>query len=73
MTGGQAVLGYKVRAYKLDSRNRVVSTYTTGRTAANVRTLVYRLPRGRYTFVVLAENSVGASAWSARSRIVTAR
>ncbi len=73
VTGGQAILGYKVRAYKLDSRNRVIGTYTTGRTAANVRTLVYRLPRGRYAFVVLAENGVGASAWSAKSRIVTAR
>ncbi|ROR90120.1 fibronectin type III domain-containing protein [Nocardioides aurantiacus] len=73
VTGGQAVRGYKVRAYKLDSRNRVVRTYTTARTAANVRTLVYRLPRGRYTFVVTAENGLGASPWSSRSRIVTAR
>ncbi|KQT94129.1 hypothetical protein ASG49_04250 [Marmoricola sp. Leaf446] len=73
VTGGQAILGYRVRAYKLDSRNRVVRTYTTGRTAANVRALVYRLPQGRYTFVVTAENGLGASPWSSRSVIVTAR
>lgn len=72
-TGGQAILGYRVRAYKLDARNRVVRTYTTGRTAANVRALVYRLPKGRYTFVVTAENGLGASPWSSRSVVVSAR
>lgn len=72
-TGGQALLGYRVKASRLDSYNRVVATYTSARVAPSARSIVYRLPRGRYTFVVLAENGIGASAWSAKSRIVTAR
>ncbi|WP_445257208.1 M12 family metallo-peptidase [Nocardioides aurantiacus] len=72
-TGGQAILGYRVKAYQLDSRNRVVRTYTSSRVGASVRSLVWRLPKGRYSFLAQAENGLGGSAWSARSGTVTAR
>ena len=72
-TGGQAILGYRIKAYQLDSRNRVVRTYTSSRVGASVRSLVWRLPKGRYSFLAQAENGLGGSAWSARSGTVTAR
>lgn len=72
--GGTAITRYRVAARKLDSRNRTVGTYySTTYPAASARSLGMRLPRGRYQFVVMAWNKVGASPWSTASRIVTAR
>lgn len=72
-TGGAAITKYRVRAQKRDSRNRVIRTYYSGYYGSTTRALVWRLPRGRYSFAVMAWNRVGASAWSRSSSIVTAR
>ncbi|WP_460815362.1 M12 family metallo-peptidase [Nocardioides korecus] len=72
--GGAPITRYRVAARKLDSRNRTVATYyASSYSAPTARSLSMRLPRGRYQFVVMAWNSVGASTWSSASRIVTAR
>lgn len=72
-TGGAAITKYRVRAQQRDSRNRVIRTYYSTYLGPTTRALVWRLPRGRYSFTVMAWNRVGASAWSRSSSIVTAR
>ena len=71
--GGSAVTGYQVRAQRLNSSGAVVKTITSAWLAPSARALKLRLVKGRYRFVVVARNRIGASAWSAPSRIVRAR
>lgn len=71
--GGAPVTGYRVYAYKLNSRNQVVAVkYSTMRPAGK-RSFVFPLAAGRYKFRVIAYNRIGKSVFSAYSRIVTAR
>jgi hypothetical protein len=72
-TGGARVSGYQVFAQRLDARGRVVSTTASGRVGSSARSLVMRLRAGTYRFRVVALNSVGKSALSARSNAVRAR
>ena len=72
-TGGAAITGYRIRALKLSSRNRVVRVLVTSYVPASARRAVLRLGKGRYAFQVSARNRAGVSAWSARSRVVSAR
>jgi hypothetical protein len=72
-TGGARVSGYQVFAQRLNARGRVVSTTASGRVAPSARSLVMRLRAGTYRFRVVALNSVGKSALSARSNAVRAR
>ncbi|MBO9523983.1 MAG: hypothetical protein J7518_20805 [Nocardioidaceae bacterium] len=71
--GGAAIRGYRVRAFRVDSHGRVVRGYTSALRPASARSLVWRLPKGRYRFRVLAINRVGSSRLSTYSAIVTAR
>lgn len=72
-TGGVAITSYRVRALRLDARNRVARTFSSAYLQPTARALTLRLPRGRYTFSVMAFNRVGASAWSHSSAVVRAR
>jgi hypothetical protein len=72
-TGGAAVTKYRVRALRLDKRNHVVAKYGSAYLSPTARALTMRLPKGRYTFSVMAWNRVGASGWSRSSGIVRAR
>ncbi len=73
-TGGAAITRYRVAARRLDSRGRTVRTYlASSYSRSSDRSLVLRLPRGRYAFVVMAWNRIGSSTWSTPSRAVVAR
>ena len=72
-TGGSAVTGYKVTAYRMSSTGTVLSTTTSTLRPASARTYWMTLPAGRYRFAVRAVNVAGASAYSARSNLVSAR
>lgn len=72
-TGGAAILGYKVRAQRLDSSGRVVRVYTTSMLSSGSRAAALRLARGHYRFRVVAYNRIGSSPLSAASRMVSAR
>lgn len=70
--GGAPVNQYHVRAQKLNSAGRVVST-RTATVSGSARSLTMSLSRGRYRLAVQAHNRVGWGAWSARTSAVTAR
>lgn len=72
-TGGSKIVKYRVRAQRLNSSNRVVRTYGSSYQTSSARALRMKLPRGRYVFSVLANNSIGNSTWSRSSRGVYAR
>ncbi len=71
--GGAQINGYRIYAYKLNSRGQVVATFRTVWVGANLRSANVLLNRGRYRFAVLARNSAGKAPRSARSNAVTAR
>jgi hypothetical protein len=72
-TGGAPITKYRVRAQKLDSRNRVTRTYGSSYLKPTARALTMRLAKGRYVFAVTAYNRVGHSGWSRTSHGVYAR
>lgn len=72
-SGSAAITSYRVYSYKLDSGSRIVRTFTSSLRPATARSFVWRLPKGRYKFRVIAYTRLGASPYSAFSRIVTAR
>lgn len=72
-TGGSAVIGYRVKAMRLNRSGRVVSVKSTRMLSASARVKRMRLTRGRYRFTVVAYNRVGTSPQSAASRVVRAR
>jgi metallopeptidase family M12-like protein len=71
--GGAAITKYRVVARKYDSHGRVVRSYSAAYQKPTTRTLNMRLPTGRYKFVVVAYNRIGASPLSKLSNTVTAR
>ncbi len=72
-TGGAPITKYRVRAERRDSRGRLLQVYTSPYLRPDTRAVVLRLPRGRYSFAVMAVNRVGSSPWSRSSGIVRAR
>lgn len=71
--GGAAITGYRVVAYRLDSRGRVVSTGVSTLRPASARSYAWPLTAGRYRFRVEALNRIGWSSYSAVSGVATAR
>lgn len=71
--GGSAITGYKVFAYKLNWKGKVVKVFKTSKLPASKRAQKMHLPRGRYQFKVRAQNSEGWGKKSAKSNIVRAR
>ncbi len=71
--GGAAIQRYRLVAQKLSRSNRVLRVFSSSYIAPSVRAVSWRLPRGRYSFKVVAYNQAGASGWSASSRSVKAR
>jgi hypothetical protein len=71
--GGSAITGYTAYAYRLNKHGKVIKTYRTALLKASVRSYTGRVPAGQYKFRVVAHNSVGASAYSAFSKVATAR
>ncbi|MBO9523982.1 MAG: fibronectin type III domain-containing protein [Nocardioidaceae bacterium] len=71
--GGYPIRGYKVLAHQLNSRGKIVRTYGSTLRSAASRSYVFRLPKGRYRFRVVALNALGYTAASRYSTIVTAR
>lgn len=72
-TGGAAITGYRLQAVKVSSTGAVLRTYTFSSISASARSKTVGLPAGRYKFRVAASNRIGWGAYSAYSRIVTAR
>lgn len=71
--GGAKITAYKVVAYKLNSRGKIVSSKTSKALSGNARAYSFRLRAGRYKFRVVAYNIKGASPGSKYSKVVTAR
>lgn len=71
--GGATIVGYRVKALRLNSSGRVLRVVTSNLVSPSARTKQMRLAKGRYRFRVIAYNRVGASPVSTVSRIVTAR
>lgn len=73
-TGGTAITGYRVTAWRLSSTGAVLSTSTSAVLPATARAHDMPLPVvGTYRFRVVALNAVGASAASATSNAVSGR
>jgi hypothetical protein len=74
-TGGSAITGYRVIAYRFSGARLVSSKAWPVTLAATARSLKFSglLARGVYRFRVQAVNAVGAGAWSAYSTAVVAR
>ncbi len=72
-TGGAPITKYRVRAERRNRSGRVTRVYTSPYLGATVRSVELRLPRGKYTFSVSAQNRVGSSGWSQASRTVRSR
>ncbi|MFL6174807.1 MAG: fibronectin type III domain-containing protein, partial [Marmoricola sp.] len=72
-TGGSAITGYKVIAYKVTSTGRVVGHVFSKVLSSSTRSYSFGLSAGRYKFRVVAYNGVGMSPYSSYSAVVTAR
>ncbi|WP_183407036.1 fibronectin type III domain-containing protein [Nocardioides marmorisolisilvae] len=72
-TGGSAITGYRVYAYKLSSKGTVVSSKYSAMLGASTRSYRFTLSAGTYRFRVAAYNAVGKSSYSAYSAKVSAR
>lgn len=72
-TGGTAITGYVVAAYRLSPSGRVVAKTTSRVQSAGTRRIEMRLPRGRWVVKVKARNRVGWGALSPRSAAVRPR
>lgn len=72
-TGGLAVRGYVVTAWRYDRTGHLVSTRTSSLRPTAARSLVWALPLGWYRFSVRAVNAVGAGASTGRSALVISR
>jgi hypothetical protein len=71
--GSAGIVGYRVRAERVDSSGRVVKVFSSQLLSAATRTVSLRLGKGHYRFRVVAYNHAGSSPMSAPSRIVRAR
>jgi hypothetical protein len=73
-TGGSAITGYVVTAYRMSTTGAVLQKVVSGSRPGTATSYAMTLPRsGSWRFTVHAVNSVGAGAESARSNLVTAR
>jgi hypothetical protein len=72
-TGGAAVVGYRIKAFRMSNSGRVTKVITSRLVTAGSRALKLRLAKGKYRFRVVAYNKAGTSPLSAMSRTVTAR
>ncbi len=60
-------------AQRIKGSGRVVKSIRSTLVSPHAHALKMRLAKGKYRFVVVAYNSVGASPYSAASRVVRAR
>lgn len=72
-TGGAAITGYRVRAYKYSVGGSLLASYLSVMLSPTSRAYVMKLPSGRYRFKAYAYNKVGVSPASAASNLVIAR
>ncbi|WP_341925269.1 zinc-dependent metalloprotease family protein [Nocardioides psychrotolerans] len=72
-TGGSAVTGYQIVAYKLTSAGAVVRTLISQVVGTSLRSRSLALPSGRYRFAVRARNAAGFGPLGMRSNAVAAR
>lgn len=72
-TGGAPVTGYRLYAYRLNARGRIVERRATPVRSASVRRIQWKLPQGRWVVRVKVRNQAGWSALGARSQRVTPR
>lgn len=71
--GGTPITGYKVFAYQVNAKGKIIKTRTSSARSATSRSYTWALPAGRYKFKVVAYNRIGGSPGSAYSKIVTSR
>ncbi len=71
--GGSALTGYVVLAHKIGSDGRVVRTLRSAELEASPTRGEFRMPRGRWSYQVLALNALGESQPSDFSRVVKPR
>lgn len=73
-TGGVALTGYRVTAYRVNAAGAVVQTVVAGLRPPGASSYTMKLPaKGRWRFSVQAVNVMGTGAASARSAPVAAR
>lgn len=72
-TGGAAINGYVVAAYRLSSTGRVVAKVTSAVQGSSVRRISMRLSTGRWVVKVKARNRIGWGTLSNRSVVVRPR
>lgn len=72
-TGGSAITGYRVIAYKSTISGSVISATISKLLSPSARSYTFGLPAARYKFRVVAYNAVGRSPYSAFSGLVYAR
>jgi hypothetical protein len=73
-TGGSAITGYRVTAYRLAANGSVLGTTTSPTLSASLQAYAMILPAtGSYSFTVVAINAYGTSPASARSNTVAGR
>jgi hypothetical protein len=72
-TGGSAITGYRVYAYKLSSKGTILSTKSSSMLSASSRSYRFPLAAGSYKFRVVAYNAIGKSGYSTYSAKVSAR
>lgn len=71
--GGAALTKYRLQAVKLNASGAIVKTYLFTSISPSSTKFTAALPAGRYKFRVAATNRIGTGAYSAYSKIVTAR
>lgn len=72
-TGGAAITGYVIKAFKLTAGGRVIATRSTAVLAAGTTSVQLLLPKGRWAVRVKARNKLGWSGFSPRSAAAKAR
>lgn len=72
-TGGAAITGYVLKAFKVSATGRVLGTRRTGVLPAGTTGVQLLLPKGRWAVRVKARNKLGWSAFSPRSTPAQAR
>jgi plastocyanin len=69
--GGSPITGYVVTALRITASHQVGRRLRSPVLPATARSRAFRLPRGRYRFLVAAGNAVGTGLRSDRSNLVT--
>ncbi|GAA3652999.1 hypothetical protein GCM10022237_11110 [Nocardioides ginsengisoli] len=73
VTGGAAITGYVINAYRLDARGRVVATKHTSVLPGTTQAVQLMLPKGRWAVRIKARNRIGWGPLSPRSAAAKAR